>query len=949
MMLSYARALHTSGLVFSDSLLGRLDAADRAALTSDGVDGLKGPLHDQSILDAYQALSKTLWDSWKTDVNNSVGGPWSAAVLKAENTEAPYRDTANGGDRRHVHRTRTWGEAVVDWVQLNFDKQYLIQSKTGDIKNTTHEFVTVKPQDNTTPAPQPSCFVPGTLIWTSSGQVPIESLQENMTILTRGAESAGSMQQWGTASDEVVQQKAPQTLYSFNGGAAFVTAGHVFFTTTGQRAISPALAKAENPWMDPGQLQIGHKLLHTEDGHTYQLISIDSIDAHDSNVEHVYGVHLRGGLRSYHANGFLVAMNYPEITIASVAKQLSLLPKHARLDLISKMQELKPILDRFGGQTTLKILKKESKSKSLVYGGPGNHDRFHLKHVSFPYRMDLPQGNRGPAVDLHLGVLHVDKRYCERATIDKDSITWVRPLPSGDWEYASCRFSNNGNSAQGFRHIGQHPDRVVDADVEDLVARSPIEPFSLVLTSENHPAMHNMAAAGPGQLTWDIAYDPKPNEGLNDPDADVETLCSVDLGKVVKKEEGGGLINYPIKDLQIYDDLLEKIVAKAKESVKDDKSLGSITDLTSLYKRRVWFDPVNQVQTYEWVLAAPEAVIHNSDNYAQHMVDLEAHDKDQSLPVPDLPTTNLTFTKIGCKPETTIPMLINTITTVWDTSGREFDGTLRRFDPKADGCNGDTHLLAGSRAIQPPMFLAAVAAASIPSPIVPIHQPHADTTIINMLLIHRTNKVESAKVEHLGKLGYNQKGINDQSQAMIKKVMLYHMDDSERTMFFQVAKPMDLQQDHPEFGDALDTTCGPGTRDWFKTTYSRAYICQILTEHSIKLDGSKSFTDGEKRSIRYFWNGHGEGCLSREDRYKVLEKKISRKLILSLATNGTASIYDDYIKDPAQGGAGGDYWSEAVLKHYNDIGTLEEMLNPSTANVSCFPLLYQTGQAHNRV
>lgn len=142
-------------------------------------------------------------------------------------------------------------------------------------------------------------------------------------------------------------------------------------------------------------------------------------------------VHLREGLRSYHANGFLVALNYPEITVASLAKQLMQVPRKERLDLIGKLRELKPILDRFGGETTLQALERESSSEALHYTGPRHHRRFHLRHVNYPYRMTMEDGKRGPAVDLVEGVLFVDGQYCERASIEKDHVSWSRPLSDG--------------------------------------------------------------------------------------------------------------------------------------------------------------------------------------------------------------------------------------------------------------------------------------------------------------------------------------------------------------------------------------------------------------------------------------------------------------------------------------------------------------------------------------
>ena len=95
----------------------------------------------------------------------------------------------------------------------------------------------------------------------------------------------------------------------------FFTSGHVFFTTTGLRALDPVLAMKENPWSDIGRLAVGHVLLRLNRmTGRYEKIVIESISAKVMpQIEKVYGVHLREGRRSYHANGYLVSVNYPEV------------------------------------------------------------------------------------------------------------------------------------------------------------------------------------------------------------------------------------------------------------------------------------------------------------------------------------------------------------------------------------------------------------------------------------------------------------------------------------------------------------------------------------------------------------------------------------------------------------------------------------------------------------
>lgn len=69
--------------------------------------------------------------------------------------------------------------------------------------------------------------------------------------------------------------------------------------------------------MQPGKLNIGHNLMRwNAESKQYDLVPIQSLHCEQRpSVTEVYGVHLREGLRSYHANGYLVALNYPEVSL----------------------------------------------------------------------------------------------------------------------------------------------------------------------------------------------------------------------------------------------------------------------------------------------------------------------------------------------------------------------------------------------------------------------------------------------------------------------------------------------------------------------------------------------------------------------------------------------------------------------------------------------------------
>ncbi|KAJ5527245.1 hypothetical protein N7513_011404 [Penicillium frequentans] len=148
------------------------------------------------------------------------------------------------------------------------------------------------------------CFAPGTSILTASVTLAIESIEADMEVVT-------SLQplQYGRTSDEPTRSPGDKTrLYSFNDEESFFTASQMFVTTTGIRALDPLAARALNPSLDVGRLEVGHFLFKaTEDG--YQMVQIRRISLEACRFEFLYTLHLREGSRSCHVNGYFAYLN----------------------------------------------------------------------------------------------------------------------------------------------------------------------------------------------------------------------------------------------------------------------------------------------------------------------------------------------------------------------------------------------------------------------------------------------------------------------------------------------------------------------------------------------------------------------------------------------------------------------------------------------------------------
>ncbi|KAE8130796.1 hypothetical protein BDV38DRAFT_266253 [Aspergillus pseudotamarii] len=139
-------------------------------------------------------------------------------------------------------------------------------------------------------------------------------------------------------------------VFGFNGQKPFVTGGHIFFTTAGPKAISPAVAREENPQVMVSQLRVGDVLYQLDDKNGksgYAKVPIESFTVERAPCDFVYGLHFaqgsHGGAR-YHANGYLVAANYPEITLKRFEDRLRSLPvreQRSSVDAVSPIHYCK--------------------------------------------------------------------------------------------------------------------------------------------------------------------------------------------------------------------------------------------------------------------------------------------------------------------------------------------------------------------------------------------------------------------------------------------------------------------------------------------------------------------------------------------------------------------------------------------------------------------------------
>ena len=353
------------------------------------------------------------------------------------------------------HTVISYGDAVRNWL---FSPEG--PSKYGLLVPGQKPDNIVKKSHVNSPA---SCFLGETLILLSnSTSVPIEILKEKDQIFGHNG-GIGTV-----SSEKVVHELDNETaIFGFNGVEPFFTSGHPFWTQDGWRAINPHLAKSENHWLEVGQLTEGdyvRKVINVNNGQlSYEWVKIDSIHFKDYPAgTRVYGVHNREGPRSYHANGYLVCLNYPEITTHNVAERMDSLSVNEKRTLQQHMDELEPVLTKVFGNGPASAMKSITKSyvtKRIEPERKVSIDKVPMKELSLPH-INLQYQAGGTALGAYSmpkkmsivrGHLFLDDSHVPDAQMSGDnSVSWTRDVPDGKWEHGSVKLHGNRYQGHGF-------------------------------------------------------------------------------------------------------------------------------------------------------------------------------------------------------------------------------------------------------------------------------------------------------------------------------------------------------------------------------------------------------------------------------------------------------------------------------------------------------------------
>lgn len=191
------------------------------------------------------------------------------------------------------------------------------------------------------------CFVAGTPILLKDGaSTAVDRLTPGQALLSKDGHTTY------TGEEKIAMvTDVPVYLFGIDDGVRkdvpFFSGGHLFYTPEGWKAISPETAIQENPHIKVGALRPGDSVFRAKSSSPF---SYELVDIKDFTVDvlpagsNLYSVHLVDGLQYYHANGYLVSANYPQMSEWRLRHNFSKLSDKERAFLLKHVNEMLPLL-----------------------------------------------------------------------------------------------------------------------------------------------------------------------------------------------------------------------------------------------------------------------------------------------------------------------------------------------------------------------------------------------------------------------------------------------------------------------------------------------------------------------------------------------------------------------------------------------------------------------------
>ena len=309
------------------------------------------------------AGSDILKEGIRVSVENALGAVTNINEWSKEEKRTRYVATAGHNvitvreKRMAHHKEYDKGKAVADWLQAS--KEYL--TETPQTPNIHVDKVSYSGWERDTGGGG-GCVTGDTKIRLANGKdVEIAQIGEGWKILSQGGMVS-------VTSDEKIINKNIKQLYGINGRKPFMSLEHAVLTVQGWKSLTPESTNEINPYVNASLLQAGDVICTIDGEETVRSIEIET--AAETERFTGYDLHFREGYHSYYANGILVLLNYPEVTVSRIKKSLEGMSEENQRRFWSMFVKNSDLLEQIFGRAAVEQIKEVShESKQGVKTG----------------------------------------------------------------------------------------------------------------------------------------------------------------------------------------------------------------------------------------------------------------------------------------------------------------------------------------------------------------------------------------------------------------------------------------------------------------------------------------------------------------------------------------------------------------------------------------------------